>query len=121
MVCKVLIGTRALTIALMATQIAALVTALAPAPAMARGPATALVGSPCFCARICQSRGVVRTSWIDTTGTEVYLSQCAPALRQEVEQFGDMCTCDNPLDWYTLPPDPRRPPPDPRAEWNWGP
>ena len=82
--------------------LASLAAGLAAGPVAAKRPATAPVGSPCFCAQACQMRGVTYSAWTDPAGTRISLSACPAPDTAAIAANGQICNCNNPLDWYRL-------------------
>lgn len=87
---------------MMARIIAGVVFGLNAGMALASGPATAPVGSPCFCAQACQARGITYSNWTDPAGARVDMANCPPADPGQLGQNAGLCSCASPLDWYRL-------------------
>lgn len=82
--------------------LASLAAGLAAVPVAAKRPAFAPVGSPCFCAQACQTRGVTYSAWTDPAGARISLSACPAPDTAAIAANGQICNCNNPLDWYRL-------------------
>lgn len=83
---------------MMRSILAIVLTVLFTAPSVG----ASLIGSPCFCAQACQLRGISIPVWTDPAGAQVSQASCPPANQTQIYQYGHLCSCYDPLDWYRL-------------------